>query len=97
MGNNFRESKLKIAEKFEIPIEVVEDISKISIIGDEEITIENHKGILSFTDREIIINTSLGKIMVKGINFEISYLSQSTITIKGSFSSFKVERSDVDD
>lgn len=98
MGNFFRESTAKMANKFDIPREAIEKIPKITIIGDEELTIENHGGILSFTDNEIRVKTCLGKMILKGRNFEIAYLSETTITVSGVFISFNLERrGDVDE
>lgn len=98
LGNFFKESTVKMANKFDIPREAIENIPKITIIGDEELTIENHGGILSFTDNEIIVKTCIGKIILKGTNFEIAYLSETTITVSGVFISFNLERhGDVDE
>ena len=68
-----RSSKI-IINKVNIPMENVLNKPKIIIKGDGEITIENHKGILSFEKEKVRINSKIGVITIEGINFEILYI-----------------------
>lgn len=91
MEEKINKSREKVAKKFDLPKDVILDIPKITIIGDEEITIENHKGIIMF-ERDIIkINSRFGAISIKGENFEILYIGSSTTTISGKFKSIIYE------
>lgn len=91
MEEKINKSREKVAKKFDLPKDVILDIPKITIIGDEEITIENHKGIIMF-ERDIIkINSRFGAISIKGENFEILYIGSSTTTISGKFKSIVYE------
>lgn len=91
MQEKFGKSRDIIAEKFDLPKDVVLNLPKITIIGNNEITIENHKGIILF-ERDIIkINTKVKVINIEGENFEILYIGDSTITISGRFKSVSYE------
>ncbi|MBS5951521.1 MAG: sporulation protein YqfC [Clostridium sp.] len=91
MQEKFEKSRNVIAEKFDLPKDVVLNLPKITIIGNNEITIENHKGIILF-ERDIIkINTKVKVINIEGENFEILYIGDSTITISGRFKSVSYE------
>ena len=46
-----------LSEKFDLPKDVTMNLPKITIIGNSEITIENHKGIILFERSIIKINT----------------------------------------
>lgn len=81
----------KIAQKLDLPKDIILDIPKISILGDREITIENHKGIALFERNIIKIKTKTTPIEIKGENFEIVFIAESTITIKGKFNSVVYE------
>lgn len=94
MSKLIKDSKMKIAEILNVPLEVVEDIPSINIKGNEEITVENHRGVEIFTERKIILRSNIGLICIEGENFEITYLSAETVIIKGAFISLKLERSD---
>lgn len=91
MQEKFEKSRNVIAEKFDLPKDIVLNLPKITIIGNNEITIENHKGIILF-ERDIIkINTKVKVINIEGENFEILYIGDSTITISGRFKSVSYE------
>ena len=80
-----------LTEKFDLPKDVMLNLPKITIIGDSEITIENHKGIVLFERNIIKINTKVKIIDIEGENFEILYIGDSTITISGKFKSISYE------
>lgn len=85
MGEKESKRKSILVDKLDLPKDVVLDVPKIVIIGKEEITIENHKGILTFEKNQLRINTRFGPIAIKGDNFEILYIAASTMTISGKF------------
>lgn len=87
MESKFNTTKEAFAETLDLPKDVVLNLPKITIIANHEICIENHKGILIFTEKEIKINSKVGIINITGENFEILYLGGSTITISGKFKS----------
>lgn len=80
-----------LVEKFDLPAEIVMDVPKITVTGKKEITIENHKGILTFEKELVKINSKIGNILVTGSNFEILYIGGSTIVISGIFKSIIYE------
>lgn len=79
--------KINIKERFstslELPKEVLSETPVIKIIGNNEIYIENHKGILEYGTSRIRINTVLGILVIEGYNFEISEINQEDIKIMG--------------
>lgn len=91
MGGKIDKSKESFAEKLDIPTEVIMDIPRITVTGDKEITIENHKGILAFENNMVKINSKVGAIKIEGTAFEILYIGSSTITISGNFKSIIYE------
>jgi sporulation protein YqfC len=80
-----------IAERLDLPRDVVLNIPKITILGDNEITIENHKGIILFEDKVIKVNSNVGLISIFGENFKILFIGGSTVTISGKFVSVVYE------
>ena len=81
-----------IADKLDLPKDVILDKPKLIVLGRNEVTIENHKGILAFEEDFIRVNTSEGPIIIKGNKFEILYIATSTITISGWFDEIAYER-----
>ena len=56
----------KVLERIDLPKDVILNLPKITIVGDNEITIENHEGIESFEDECIRIKTNNGCIKIDG-------------------------------
>lgn len=89
MENKFNRGKEVLIEKLDLPKDVLLDVPKIIVTGRNEVTIENHKGIMVFERDKIKINTNMSPIEINGSEFEILYISASTITIKGYFNSIE--------
>lgn len=89
MENKFNRGKEVLVEKFDLPKDVLLDVPKIIVTGRNEVTIENHKGIMVFERDKIKINTNMSPIEIKGSEFEILYIAAATITIKGYFNSIE--------
>lgn len=95
MREGIFKAKEKIAEKLGLPTDVLLDIPKIIVTGNNEITIENHKGIVAFGEDEIKLNTSLGSISIKGKSLEILFIGGSTIILEGKFKGISYEGNEV--
>ena len=91
MENKFNRGKEVLSEKLDLPKDVLLDVPKIIVTGRNEVTIENHKGIMVFERDKIKINTNMSPIEIKGSDFEILYIATSTITISGKFASISYE------
>lgn len=91
MENKVSRIKVDLAEKLDIPKEAVLDIPRIEVVGKEEITIENHKGIILFKTDIMKIKSSLGNIVLKGAKFEILFISGKTIVLGGKLKSIEYE------
>ena len=89
--DKIKKGKDLIAQKADLPLEIILDVPKITIVGYKEITIENHKGILSFDKLLIRINSKLGPIKIEGKELEILYIGTYTVTISGKFKSILYE------
>lgn len=91
MSNKIENVKRALSEKLDISKDIILEVPKITIIGKEEITIEHHKGIIVFEKNIIRVNTKIKVIKIVGENFEIIYIGESTLSIKGEFISIEYE------
>jgi sporulation protein YqfC len=92
MEEKFQKGKEKILNKLEFPRDISLDLPKIIVIGNREITIENHKGIIFFQSDMVKINSRIGAILIKGEEFEILFIAENSITITGVFKGISYER-----
>jgi sporulation protein YqfC len=72
-----------IANKMELPPDVLLDLPRVTIIGQIHIYIENHKGLLSFSDREVRLLLKQGQLLIKGKSFIIKTILPEEILLEG--------------
>lgn len=82
----------KINEILELPKEVMYKVPKITIIGFEEIYIENYKGILEYEDFFVRINTEIGNININGFNLCLNEMTDDNLKIKGRIENIDFEK-----
>lgn len=75
--------KGRFAESLELPREIVMNLPVIKITGKSEVFVENHKGIIEYTNDSLRLNTASGVIRIEGRNFYIREISQEDIIISG--------------
>ena len=68
-----------------MPKDVVMDLPVISVCGDREIYIENHKGLAGYTDSEIRIKMRGGVMRVVGSSLKIIVMEYDRMVINGVF------------
>ena len=74
-----------IADTMRIPKDVVMDLPRVSVCGDREIYIENHKGLVEYTDSDIRIKMRGGIMRVSGVSLRIIVMEYDRIVINGVF------------
>lgn len=94
MNNKLDATKEIFADKLDLPRDIVLDLPKITIIADNEINVENHKGILLFEEDKIRIKSKVGIISIEGENFQVLYLESRTVTISGNFKAVRYEKNE---
>ena len=82
----------KINNILEMPREISGDNPKITIIGFNEMLIENYKGILEYEEFYIKVKTSVGDININGFNLNLQQLTEDDISVKGTIESIDIDR-----
>lgn len=60
----------------DLPKDVIQNASVITILGRNELCIENYRGIIEYTDALIRVQTRAGQIRIQGKRLPDSILSQ---------------------
>lgn len=81
--------KKKVTDMLELPKEIVLNLPLISMIGNEEMHIENYKGILEYDAERIRIYTGNGILKLEGRGLHLKTMTTEEIIIKGAI--LKVE------
>lgn len=77
---NFKE---RFAEIAELPKDVVMDAPRVTIIGNIQINIENHRGLIEYGSDMVRVNTSIGIYKITGHNLVIKSIAMEEIAITG--------------
>ncbi|HHT42337.1 MAG TPA: hypothetical protein GX014_02945 [Firmicutes bacterium] len=75
--------KRKFAHALDLPPNVVLDHAVIQILGDGEVKIINHKGLVQYTTSAVKAKSVQGMIEVGGLDLEIASFSAQEIKIRG--------------
>lgn len=81
----------KFENLFEIPQELVSDISKITILGFNKMLVENYKCILEYQDIYIRIKMKQGLINITGFDLEINEMTKDDLIITGNVENIELE------
>ncbi|KXL54481.1 YabP family protein [Anaerotignum neopropionicum] len=72
-----------VSEALDLPKEITLDLPLISLTGREEITVENHKGILTYGEESIRIGTKAGTLCIRGQGLGLKQLTGEMLVIRG--------------
>lgn len=87
--NSAQSIKYRISKATEIPKDVITGIPVLSITGISELHLENHNGILEYTEDLIRIRTKCGLLKINGKKLQTEYYSNDEIKICGRFDSIE--------
>ena len=76
----------KIVKSMEVP-EAISYVSKVTVISDSSLVVENHFGIVAYSPENISIRLSDKKLIINGYALIIEYLSDSIVGITGKITS----------
>ena len=90
--NNKRKLTDRIDSMLEMPKEIYTNLPKITIMGFEEMMIENYKNILEYEDYFVRINTHIGVLNINGYGLNLEKMTDEHIRIIGKIESIDLER-----
>lgn len=87
MKKRIDDIKSNVSEMLELPKDIMLDLPKITLIGNLQLYIENHKGIIEYGNLRIRVNTNAGILRVLGKNMVIKTIVTEEIIIVGEIES----------
>jgi len=72
-----------MTKRMDLPQDVMMDLPRITMIGQIHIYIENHRGLLAFTDKELRLLLKQGQLLIKGKSFVIKTILPEEILLEG--------------
>ncbi|MBH0229915.1 sporulation protein YqfC [Halobacillus yeomjeoni] len=76
-----------VGRYFDLPSDVVLDLPRITTIGSVHFYIENHTGLLHFSDREIKIQYKQGHVRIRGKELVVKTMLKEELLLEGELQS----------
>lgn len=80
-----------VSEKIAVPQETMSQIPLVQLHGKRSVCIENHCGIMEYTDSLVKIAVKRGNVAVIGSRLEIARMTKRIVEIRGSIQRLELE------
>nr|WP_276576332.1 sporulation protein YqfC [Caldicoprobacter algeriensis] len=78
-----QEVKTTVSEMFELPKDIMLNLPRISMIGNNQMLVENHRGVIEYTPQKIRLNSTIGVIRVEGQDMNLKNIAADDVMITG--------------
>ncbi|MCL6634705.1 MAG: sporulation protein YqfC [Peptococcaceae bacterium] len=75
--------KRQFSEFLEIPGDVMLDLPKIILVGNMQLFIENHRGIIEYDPEKVRISVGAGEVAVTGENLMLRNILPDELCVEG--------------
>jgi sporulation protein YqfC len=73
----------KLASLLEIPDDIVLDLPRITLLGNMQMLVENHKGIIEYTNKNVRIRLKRGELVLVGVGLLLGNLQAEELIVEG--------------
>ena len=73
----------RTAEVFDLPADALLGLPKLELVGDGELRVENHKGILAYGSEEIHVSGGVFLVKISGEDLELRTMTGLELLITG--------------
>ena len=83
--------KEKISESLSMPKDVTMNFPRLTLLGKSELTVENFKGIVEYTENLLRLNTSTHLLKIEGERLMVLNMTSEDIEIRGIINKISME------
>lgn len=87
LENRKKRMQQSFANVFEIPEDTVFNLPKITMMGNTQVFIENHMGVIEYTPQKLRIGVSFGEIEISGTDFFLKNILSDELSLQGKIES----------
>lgn len=73
----------KMVSALRLPPEIDLNLPKLTMYGRGELQLENHRGVLSYSEEELRFLTEYGIVTIHGANLQLLEFSMDRVSIRG--------------
>ena len=74
---------IELAEKLKLPGEVLPGLGSVSIVGGKNALVEDHRGIIEYSDERIVVALGRGKLCISGSKLHLRAMNGGELLISG--------------
>lgn len=78
-----RELPYELADKLELPEDVLLGSGKLTVTGGRSAVIENHRGVLEYTAERIVVAVPRGKVYLDGTGLRLKAMNKNELLVGG--------------
>ena len=78
-----RELPYELADKLELPEDVLLGSAKLTVTGGRSAVIENHCGVLEYTAERIVVAVPHGKVCLDGTGLRLKAMNKNELLVGG--------------
>lgn len=79
------------SQTFELPSEVTLELPRITMIGSIHAYVENHHGLLLFSENMLLLKVHRGQVRINGKNFVLKMMIDKDILLEGTIDEVRFE------
>lgn len=76
----------RLAELLEIPPDIVLDLARLTLVGNLQLVLENHRGIVEYGPNRVRLALAQGELAISGSDLVLVSLSADEVVIEGHIS-----------
>lgn len=73
----------RLVSLLELPGDAMLDIARITLVGDRELVVENHRGLLEYTPSRVVLAVPEGQLAIDGEGLSIGAISAEQVILAG--------------
>ena len=82
----------RLADLFDLPRDVVLDLPRISVIGDLQLLLQNHRGLLEYLPDRVVVAMKDGRLVVRGEDLVIAGVTGEELIVTGRLHAVEFQR-----
>ncbi len=79
-----------VAELFDLPADIIAGLPHLELVGNRQLFLERHTGILSYSEEQIDVNTVSGVVRVRGQRLTLVAMTAEEVRIGGVISAVEL-------
>ncbi|MFZ5591039.1 MAG: sporulation protein YqfC [Bacillota bacterium] len=89
--DRWQKVKKQMAEWMELPGDVLMDLPRVVVVGNMQVSVENHRGIVEYTQEKVRISTGACQVVITGNELCLRNILPDEICVEGSIKSIEYQ------